>query len=112
MKTFRTIRNIFEKPSIELFAGITLDAKPVDKDATGGREIVLEDVSEKIEESDNFEKRQSLIEDYIMGGIQNMWSERSLNWNTTLFVKSITNNIPKSTMRTFSDFIVEGKKNQ
>lgn len=87
LQAFRKAREFFNQKSIPIFAGLSLDKKPVEgRDARSSENILSEN---KIEASEDVESRSNAIQSYVANNLANFVNQRSLSVNLVDAARSL-----------------------
>ncbi|XP_039275678.1 uncharacterized protein LOC111055834 [Nilaparvata lugens] len=115
LEMFRSVRSFFEQDSMPLFAGLSF-VKSSAPDAAA-RSLSSDSLAESnILSAPSIEKKDDVLESYVLDKAANFFQERSLSWNLAPVVqnvattaRSLYQSLPDSVKENVSELVEEGR---
>lgn len=99
-QVYRRAREFFEQPSIKLFGGIAF-AKT--------NERAAKSYEPEIEQAATVQAREIALEDYLLNGAKNFFTDRQVTLDVASAGRSISNAIPEELKESVRELVVEGR---
>lgn len=100
---YRKAREFLDSPKIELIGGLSF-VKPVGRDARSSNVD-----GTQVEQANDFEQRESALENFVTEGAKNFFAERSLNLDIASAATSVAAVIPEEVKASVRSFVAEAR---